>query len=65
MSVGNVGQLSVDLLLASLGGNGADVESVITTTYSVDHPGILPMVGLSAIDPISTDLMTACQRRCY
>ena len=52
--MGNVGQLSADLLLSSL-----DLVKIC----GLDHPGIIPMVGADPIREDSQDLMTACERK--
>ncbi len=53
VSVGNVGQLSLDLLLSSLTSH--------LSFSSVDHPALLPIASADAIDQSSKKLMTACQ----
>ncbi|KAG8180822.1 hypothetical protein JTE90_005909 [Oedothorax gibbosus] len=52
ISVGNVGQLAVDLLL-----NNLEVKPV---AY-VHHPCFLPIVGADPFDPQSTRMATSCQ----
>ncbi len=56
MSVGNVGQLSVDLLLSSLCGKAPPPPF-----SSVDHPALLPVASVDAADAKSDRIMTACQ----
>ena len=52
MSVGNVGQLATDVLLAS------NKSQFVASLY---HPSILPVVGSDPLDLKSDRLMTACQ----
>jgi len=52
LSVGNVGQLAIDVVLASL-------ES--RHVGSVQHPSLLPVVGSDPMLPNSDRLMTACE----
>ena len=53
MSIGNVGQLAVDVLLGSL-----EKPQLVASIY---HPAILPVVGADPLDLKSDQLMTACQ----
>ena len=55
MSIGNVGQLSTDILLASLPG--------VRKLAELWHPSLLPIVGSNPLDDREKDLMTACQRK--
>ncbi|XP_054710873.1 proteasome assembly chaperone 2-like [Uloborus diversus] len=52
ISVGNVGQLAVDLLL-----NNLEVKHVAF----IEEPSILPIVGPDPFDPESTKLATSCE----
>ena len=52
VSVGNVGQLATDVILASL------KPQLVTSIY---HEAILPVVGLDPLNMKSEQLMTACQ----
>lgn len=61
MSVGNVGQLAVDVVLASLMDAGASTVGTMAC-YSVYHPALLPVVGADPMG-LSEGLMTACQRQ--
>lgn len=54
MSIGNVGQLAVDVILASLAGK----PQLVTSLY---HPAIIPLVASDPLDLKSDRLMTACQ----
>jgi len=51
ISIGNIGQLAVDILLATL------QAKRFTSFY---HPSLVPLVGSDPLDANSTDLMTAC-----
>ena len=51
ISVGNIGQLAVDILLATLHAKR------LTSFY---HPSLVPLVGSDPLDAKSTELMTAC-----
>jgi len=53
VSIGNVGQLAVDVLLSSV----AKPEFV----SSIYHPSIIPVVGTDPLNLKSDQLMTACQ----
>jgi len=53
VSIGNVGQLAVDVLLSSL-----DKPEFVTSIY---HPSIIPVVGSDPLNLKSDQLMTACQ----
>ena len=52
MSIGNVGQLAIDAILAS-------TKAQFLT--GIHHDAILPMVGLDPLDLKSKRLMTACE----
>ncbi|CAL1284389.1 unnamed protein product [Larinioides sclopetarius] len=52
ISVGNVGQLAIDLLL-----NNLNVKNVA----HIHHPSFLPLVGPDPFDPNCTKLTTSCQ----
>ena len=51
VSVGNIGQLSIDILLATLKAK---------RFTSCHHPSLVPLVGSDPLDTKSTELMTAC-----
>lgn len=51
ISVGNIGQLGLDILLATL------KAKRLTSCY---HPSVVPLVGSNPLDVKSTELMTAC-----
>ena len=51
ISVGNIGQLAVDILLATLHAKR------FTSFY---HPSLVPLVGSDPLDAKSSELMTAC-----
>ena len=53
MSIANIGQLCVDILLSSVG-SSANVGAL-------QHPSIIPCVGSDPFDLASDELMTACQ----
>jgi len=53
VSIGNVGQLAVDVLLSSV-----DKPQFVTSIY---HPSIIPVVGADPLNLKSDQLMTACQ----
>jgi hypothetical protein len=52
VSVGNLGQLAADVILASV--KPARVAAV-------DHPALLPVVGADPLDERDDHLMTACE----
>ena len=52
ISVGNIGQLSIDILLASL---------KTQRLAACHHPSLIPLVGSNPLDAKSTELMTACE----
>ena len=52
VSVGNIGQLAIDILLASM-----KTEKLV----ACQHPSLIPLVGSNPIDANSTELMTACE----
>ena len=52
ISVGNIGQLSMDILLASM------KTERLTACH---HPSLIPLVGSNPFDPKSTELMTSCE----
>ena len=52
ISVGNIGQLAIDILLAST------KAKKLTACY---HPSLIPLVGSNPIDANSSELMTACE----
>ncbi len=54
VSVGNVGQLAVDLILANVKDNKDGV-------FNFYHPGLLPVVGADPFDSKSDSIMTAGQ----
>ena len=51
ISVGNIGQLALDILLATL------KAKRLASCY---HPSVVPLVGSNPYDVTSTELMTAC-----
>ena len=51
ISVGNIGQLAMDILLATLKAK---------RLTSCHHPALVPLVGSDPLDVNSTELMTAC-----
>ena len=54
VSIGNVGQLAVDVLLSSVSPKPEFVSSIY-------HPSIIPVVGTDPLNLKSDQLMTACQ----
>ena len=52
ISIGNIGQLAVDVLLASLKAQ---------RVTSCHHPSIIPLVGSNPLNSTSTELTTACE----
>jgi hypothetical protein len=53
VSIANIGQLSVDILLASVGSS--------SSVGALHHPAVIPCVGSDPFDLGSDELMTACQ----
>ena len=51
ISIGNIGQLAIDILIATLKAK---------RLTSCHHPSLVPLVGSDPLDTKSTDLMTAC-----